>query len=44
MAGVIDEKAKFLDRLNDEEKGEDLKKKVIPNDFFFHLRFANVNL
>ena len=34
MAGVIDEKAKFLDRLNDEEKGEDVKKKVIPNFFF----------
>ena len=28
MAGVIDEKAKFLDRLNDEEKGDDLKKRV----------------
>ena len=41
MAGVIDEKAKFLDRLNDEEKGEDLKKKVM---IFFRLRFANVNL
>ncbi len=28
MAGVIDEKAKFLDRLNDEDKGDDLKKRV----------------